>query len=337
MTGLQRWTFRLAVTLVVVTLALPVMMGSLTTTLGAGMAFLDWPTSDGQNMLFYDIFHDIRVGNIDKVAEHGHRLAGMLVGILSIPLAIVGWFDGRRGVRWLTLGILLGVIVQGLLGGFRVRLDARILAMIHSIFAALLVVLMGLTMMVTSRRWSHWSDRVKRPGMFLVGLSCFLPLLVVVQYIAGGLVRHFGMAIPEHLAGAAVIGILTVACAMGSLQSGLREVVPLAWSLFAAVALQLLLGIGAWAGKFGLAAFGVVAVQRGVLQVTVRTLHTAGGMLLLMVAAMLAVALVRARVLSRRHGQAAFGADSVIGRTDAKQEHAASPDISGGQLVGGVG
>src|SRR6478609_8766414 len=123
----QRWTHRLA---------LPVMMGSLTTTLGAGMAFLDWPTSDGRNMLFYDMLRDIRVGNTDKVAEHGHRLAGMIVGLLSIPLAILGWGDGRRGVRALTLGIFLCVVAQGLLGGARVLLDARTLAMLHSLGAA---------------------------------------------------------------------------------------------------------------------------------------------------------------------------------------------------------
>ena len=39
MSSRQRWTHRLALAVVVVTLALPVMMGSLTTTLGAGMAF----------------------------------------------------------------------------------------------------------------------------------------------------------------------------------------------------------------------------------------------------------------------------------------------------------
>ena len=32
---------------------LPIGIGTLVTTLRAGMAFTDWPTSDGQNMLLY--------------------------------------------------------------------------------------------------------------------------------------------------------------------------------------------------------------------------------------------------------------------------------------------
>lgn len=298
MSASEHWTHRLALTLVVVTLALPVMMGSLTTTLGAGMAFLDWPTSDGQNMLFYNIFHDIRVGNVDKVAEHGHRLAGMVVGIISIPLAIVGWFDRRPGVRLLTMAILLGVIAQGLLGGWRVRLDARVLAMIHSICAALLVIVMAATAVVTTRKWGAWKPPATPPSRTLVIFASMLPLLVIMQYMLGGMIRHFGKTIPEHLGVAMFLAVISVACAMWVLQGGIRELVPYAWALFAAIALQLLLGIGAWAGKFGLAAFGIVAVERGVLQVTLRTLHTAGGMLLLIAAAMIALALIRARRLA---------------------------------------
>ena len=42
----------LAVITAVVSLA-PIGLGSLVTTLGAGMAFPDWPTSDGQGMMAY--------------------------------------------------------------------------------------------------------------------------------------------------------------------------------------------------------------------------------------------------------------------------------------------
>lgn len=303
----QRWTHRLALAVVVVTLALPVMMGSLTTTLGAGMAFLDWPTSDGKNMLFYDMFHDIRVGNTDKVAEHGHRLAGMIVGLLSIPLAILGWIDGRRGVRGVTLAILLGVIAQGLLGGARVLQDARALAMTHSVGAALIVPLMGLAAVITSGRWSRLAESPARPGAALATVALAAPLIVLVQYLAGGFVRHFGTAIPEHLGGAAVAGVLSLVAAMLAVQSDARGLRPFGWGLFAAVAVQILLGVGAWAGKFGMAAFGIVAVDRGVFQVTLRTLHTAGGMTLLMAAVLLAVAVVRLR----RHERTASTLDAI--------------------------
>jgi heme a synthase len=295
----QRWTHRLALAVLVVTLVLPVMMGSLTTTLGAGMAFLDWPTSDGQNMLFYNMLRDIRLGHTDKVAEHGHRLAGMIVGLLSIPLAVLGWIDGRRGVRTLTLGILLCVIAQGVLGGARVLLDARTLAMLHSLGAAAIVPLMGLAAVVTSRVWPKLADSGIKPDAALTGVALLGPPVVAVQYVAGGLVRHFGTAVPEHLVGAAVVGVLSLMTAMLAVQSGIRELRPFGWGVFAAVIAQVLLGVGAWAGKFGLGALGVVAVERGGFQVALRTLHTAGGMTLLMAAVLLAAAVLRLRGAAR--------------------------------------
>lgn len=295
MSSRQKWTHRLALTVVVVTLLLPVMMGALTTTLGAGMAFLDWPTSDGQNMLFYNMFNDIRVGNVDKVAEHGHRLAGMIVGLLSIPLAILGWGDGRRGVRAATLGILLCVIAQGLLGGARVLLDARTLAMLHSLGAAAIVPLMGLASLVTSRAWAGLHDPAHQPDRVLLTFALITPFAISLQYVAGGFVRHFGLAIPEHLVGAALVGSLSLATAMLTVQSGLMRLRGFGWALFAAVIVQVLLGVGAWAGKFGMAALGVVTVERGLFQVTLRTLHTAGGMTLLMAAVLLGAAVLRLR------------------------------------------
>ncbi len=295
MSSRQKWTHRLAFGLVVTTLLLPVLMGSLTTTLGAGMAFLDWPTSDGKNILFYDMFHDLRVGNTDKVAEHGHRLAGMLVGLLSIPLAILGWNDGRRGVRALTSAVFLGVAAQGVLGGARVLLDARTLAMLHSLVASIIVALMALTAAVTSRHWSKLAAVRQRPTLSLTALAFVTPVLVLLQYVAGGFVRHFGMAIPEHLGGALIVATVCLTTAMLAVQSGVRELRPFAWGVFVAVLVQIMLGFGAWAGKFGLAALGVVAVERGALQVTLRTLHTAGGMTLLLSAALLAAAAWRLR------------------------------------------
>ena len=92
----------LAVVTAVVSLA-PIGLGSLVTTLGAGMAFPDWPTSDGQGMLAYPWLQS----SGDKFVEHGHRLAGMLVGFCSIGLCAVAWFGGSsRGVRYAVVAVL---------------------------------------------------------------------------------------------------------------------------------------------------------------------------------------------------------------------------------------
>ncbi len=97
---------------------LPIGMGALVTTLKAGMAFADWPSSDGHNMLLYPWFKDF-FDHPDKFVEHGHRLAGVLIGLVSIALAVAGWIRGGRTIRILLTTILISVIVQGLLGGAR--------------------------------------------------------------------------------------------------------------------------------------------------------------------------------------------------------------------------
>ena len=56
--------------------------------------------------------------------EHGHRLYGAAVGLATIVLAV--WFLAFERRRWMkALGVLalLAVIVQGVLGGYRVDPD----------------------------------------------------------------------------------------------------------------------------------------------------------------------------------------------------------------------
>ncbi len=196
------WIHRWAVITVAVSL-LPVTKGALTTTLDAGMAFNDWPTSDGHNMLTYPWFQSYG----DKFIEHGHRLGGMLIGFVSlILLAVVLKTEPRRWIRRLTIGIVLCVIAQGLLGGGRVRMDERILAMVHGQFAAWVVGLMALLACFTSRQWSTPSlvGRPERaagamPYVFMV------PVVIVVQYTLGGFLRHMHTAMQEHLIFAFVV------------------------------------------------------------------------------------------------------------------------------------
>ena len=92
--------------------------GGFTTSIEAGMAFLDWPLSDGSiNPAGWTEDREMR-------AEHSHRLLGIKMGILSIIL--VFWTqlrEERSWVRRLALFFLLMVILQGCLGGARVVFD----------------------------------------------------------------------------------------------------------------------------------------------------------------------------------------------------------------------
>src|SRR5262245_28558853 len=122
----SRWLHRWAVLTVCTTLVLLV-LGSLVTTLRAGMADRFWPT---------DPFHLARADLVAEaerqgyavhlyVLEHSHRAAGWLVGLMSIILCGWLWYaDRRTWMKWLGTFALVGVSLQGVLGGMRVIFHA---------------------------------------------------------------------------------------------------------------------------------------------------------------------------------------------------------------------
>src|SRR5579885_1906450 len=118
---------RLAMVLCCATFPL-IWVGGLVTTYKAGMAVPDWPTTYGYNLFLYP-WQTWLFGPWDLFIEHGHRLLGAVVGMLTLALAGCIWrLDGRPWMRWLALAAVGRVIFQGVLGGMRVRLDARLLA-----------------------------------------------------------------------------------------------------------------------------------------------------------------------------------------------------------------
>ena len=89
-------------------------IGGLVTSLGAGLAVPDWPTTFGYNMFLYP--WSKMIGGI--FYEHSHRLIASSVGLLTIALAISLWLrEKRRWLRWLGIAALLLVVAQGVLVG----------------------------------------------------------------------------------------------------------------------------------------------------------------------------------------------------------------------------
>ena len=194
----SRWPHALALLLVGATW-LMICVGGLVTTLKAGMAFADWPTSDGYNMFLYPWFKAAH----DKFIEHGHRLFGTVIGMLSIAVAVVIWLrDSRRWMRWLGAFAVGLVIFQGALGGMRVELDDVQFAKIHGCIGPLFFSLTVVLAVCTSRWWckravvpSHASGRLKR-------LAVCTALLAYVQLILGAQLRHVPpMANGSHVPG----------------------------------------------------------------------------------------------------------------------------------------
>ncbi len=128
-------------------------VGGLVTTYGAGMAVPDWPGTYGWNMFLYPPSTWL-YGGFDLMVEHGHRLLGSLSGVLAIGLLIAALlFEKRRWFKWWCLFVLLAVIGQGVLGGVRVRLDARTFAMIHGCTGQLFLAIATATAVMSSRWW----------------------------------------------------------------------------------------------------------------------------------------------------------------------------------------
>ncbi len=171
--------------------------GGFTTSIKAGMAFLDWPLSNGsmnpQGWLTQS----------DKLAEHSHRLLGMKIGFLSITLLIwTNLRESRKSVRTLAGLLVLVVILQGLLGGARVRFDwlnthaesnliAQSFAVAHACGAQIVLgTLVAITIM-NSKAWIKGDDhsifQVPRSICHWGKLAC---LGLFLQILIGAIMRH---------------------------------------------------------------------------------------------------------------------------------------------------
>lgn len=160
------WLHRFAVFTALATLVL-IGIGGLVTSHGAGMAVPDWPNSYGYNMFTFPV--SMWVGGI--LYEHSHRLAGSVVGFLTLVLAL--WLNGRPASKWLRWGSLvvlaLGVAVST---SARVKLD-NVLFLVGT-------GAVGFGLSFVWPRHEPISPRLARYGLLAL-------VLVIVQGILGGL------------------------------------------------------------------------------------------------------------------------------------------------------
>src|ERR1700728_3472843 len=174
-----------------------IFMGGLVTSHGAGMSVPDWPNSWGYNMFTFP--PSKWVGGI--LFEHTHRLAGAGVGFLTILLVIAACVtDRRRWVRWTAVAVLVAVCVQGTIGGLRVVLSQRDLAIVHGIAAQLFFCFIVAYCVMTSRFWSERRDIISSPAIRTVQLLSLITVtLLLAQLVVGAIMRHSdaGLAIPD--------------------------------------------------------------------------------------------------------------------------------------------
>src|SRR5947209_5204804 len=147
-----RWLNVWAVATVLATLPL-LLLGAEVTSRDVGMAD-QVPLRTPWHMLT----NDLGEYGLGFVIEHSHRTAGWLIGICAIVLTVSMWLkEPRRWLCWLGTAALLAVIAQGVLGIFRVQLNAllgRHLALVHGCFAQLVFALLACIALFTTRDWS---------------------------------------------------------------------------------------------------------------------------------------------------------------------------------------
>jgi heme a synthase len=179
-----------------------VALGAFTTTIGAGMAFPDWPLSNGS------LNPSGWMSNISMFAEHSHRLSAMMMGLLTGILAVWIWItESRAWLRKLSYGAFGLVVAQGVVGGLRVLLNrveveslatslGELIAMLHACLAQAFACVLIALAVSCSRGWVAGPNHVGQ-GVGRVGGLCCKALFL--QLAIAAVMRHSGagLAIPS--------------------------------------------------------------------------------------------------------------------------------------------
>ncbi len=180
-----------------VTTFLLIGLGGLVTSHEAGMSVPDWPTTYGYNMFVFPL--DKWVGGI--FYEHSHRLLASGVGLLTTILAVWLWLkDSRKWLQWLGIAAFLLVIVQGILGGLRVRWQLDWLGVPHGAVAQAFLLLTTAIALFTSRWWMNSADEKQTAvPRGLRSHILYVTLLIFVQLLIAATMRHqhAGLAITD--------------------------------------------------------------------------------------------------------------------------------------------
>lgn len=308
------WPHRWAIALACATFPL-LWVGGLVTTTDAGMAVPDWPTTYGYNMFLYP-WTTWFAAPWDLFVEHGHRLLGSLVGLMTIVLLVLLWRkDDRLWMRLLGIAALVLVIFQGTLGGMRVLFDERTLAMLHGCTGPIFFALTAALVVFTSKRWRN-ADRTASHDCAnqIRRLAIVTCVVIYLQLVIGAVMRHvpvvtepatFALAVRFHLfmAGVVVMHVLLLSGFVLIHTSHVKPLARLTVILSGLVLFQVLLGASTWIVKFSVPEWAteiitparVAVAEGGWLPTHVITAHVAVGSLLLAVS--LALALYAARLL----------------------------------------
>jgi heme a synthase len=344
--ALSRWTWILVATVFPL-----IWVGGLVTTTDAGMAVPDWPNTYGYNMFLYPVY-DWFFGPWDLFVEHGHRLLACLAGIFTIIVAVLAWRQraDRPVFARLSLLALAMIIAQGALGGMRVVLDARTLALIHGCLGPTFFVV-TVAMACSASRW--WCQLMPSPvaisgtGTIPLGLGVLLLVASLVQLFLGANLRHvpvtaspywFEFVLYGHVGTAILllIGVAALVVLSRSDISRMQGVLRLAIFVASATGMQVALGVGTWVVNYAWPSIldentltgGYVIAQKGFWQTNIVTAHVAAGSAI--------AGLLGAVVCRCYHVRRTFGSCSAFSGNDLAVSDAVKTGIGSPSTLSGV-
>jgi heme a synthase len=284
--------------LVAVLAFLLLIAGGLVTSNNAGLAVPDWPTSFGSLYKWPRMVGGVKF-------EHGHRVVAELVGLLTIIAAIWTWrVDNRRWMRGLTIGAVLGVIFQGVLGGLTVlNFTPPLISTAHAAVGQTMFCVLAAIAVFTSKSWlEEPAEKILRKDSApLIRHSWMLIGFLYLQLILGAAFRHVWTKwgpmgsnhwpVPKiihtflypHMLNALFVAGLIFYLSMRTLSkhSSIPHLKrPAVWLLMLLI-LQLLLGVGAYIVRV---VQGINEEQPTLALVSVTVIHLAIGALILALA-----------------------------------------------------
>ena len=269
--------------------------GGLVTSNNAGLSVPDWPTSFGSMYRMPQMIGGVKF-------EHGHRMIAEGVGLFTIIVAVWTWMvDKRRWMRALTIGAVLGVIFQGVLGGLTVlNFLPPAISTAHAVVGQTMFCVLAAIAVFTSKSWLNEPvERITlKDAKPLIRHSWMLIGFLYIQLILGAAFRHvwtkwgpvgsnhwpvhkiIHMFLYPHILNALFVAALILYLAMRGLtkHANIPHIKTPAMGLLMLLILQLLLGVSAYMVRV---VQGANDVQPTIALVGVTVAHLGVGALIL--------------------------------------------------------
>jgi heme A synthase len=169
-----------------VTTLILIFVGAMVASTRSGMAFMDWPTSNG--LIWPSL--DKWIHQKDMFWEHFHRLIAEGVGFLAICTLIWSFFVNDKKYIKSSLFLLVIIIAQGIFGGLTVkRLTSWWTSSLHGVVAQLVLAYMAVLFVATSQRCKNVT-RQQVKDSWLTKLPAIVCVVVLIQLLLGASFRH---------------------------------------------------------------------------------------------------------------------------------------------------